>query len=319
MRTSLPRASLALLLAVACDRPAPTPSVQQPPATAATSNGDGLDLPSPESFGRAHGSFADYWHQGVAELTRYRLRQARYGDVHDGEAVLVFVTEPFLPDLEVKDEDGTEGSIGVLKLNHYRRFFTGIYPYTVLTSTFSPEDGAPALKASGSVSEWCGHAYTQINRRADALEVAAHSYFQHEADQSLLLPAEVRLEDELFNVIRRDPSALPRGETTLVPGLHYLRFTHRDLRGYHAELSADAVDDPRFGGHAQRVTVRYPELERTLRIYYAETFPRPILGFEEDGPEGHTEAVRTNAILTDYWAHHGADDGAYREALGLTE
>ena len=86
-----------------------------------------LGLPTPESFAEEHGSFASYWHQGVAELSRYSLRQARYGETHEGEAVLVFVTEPFLPDAQVKDDDGNApDAVAVLKLNAYRRFHTGI-------------------------------------------------------------------------------------------------------------------------------------------------------------------------------------------------
>ena len=32
-------------------------------------------LPTPEAFAEEHGAFADYWHQGVAELTRYAIEQ----------------------------------------------------------------------------------------------------------------------------------------------------------------------------------------------------------------------------------------------------
>ena len=81
---------------------------------------------APERFGR-------YWYQGKAELTRYELRQARYGEIHSGEAVLIFVTEPFLPDRQVKLEraDPSKG-VTVLKLNAVRKFFTGIYPYSLM-------------------------------------------------------------------------------------------------------------------------------------------------------------------------------------------
>lgn len=314
---ALAAVTLAALPLTACDGGSEGPAAAQPePANTASAQ---LDLPSPEAFAEDHEDFSDYWHQGLAELSRYRLSQARYGDTHEGEAVLIFVTEPFLPDEQVKDDDGNaEDAVQVLKLNHYRRFYTGIYPYTVLTSTFSPEQGGPALKASGSVQEWCGHAYTQLNRRDGRLQLTSHSYFEDEADREATLP-EAPFEDGLMATIRRDPSALPSGEVRLVPGLHYLRFRHREVRPYRAEVSRGEVDDDRFGGRVARLRVRYPELERTLSVYYGRAFPRPILGWEEEGPEGRTEAVRTNAILTDYWSHHGAGDGAYREALGLTE
>ena len=46
--------------------------------------------------------FKDYWYSGEAELTRYELEQARYGEIHRGDAVLIFVTEDFRTDKQVK-------------------------------------------------------------------------------------------------------------------------------------------------------------------------------------------------------------------------
>ncbi|MDP7238046.1 MAG: hypothetical protein QGI34_15090, partial [Candidatus Latescibacteria bacterium] len=44
---------------------------------------------------RPPASFGDYWYQGKAEITSYTLKQARYGEIHDGHVVLIFVTEDF--------------------------------------------------------------------------------------------------------------------------------------------------------------------------------------------------------------------------------
>src|SRR5947208_4024310 len=77
--------------------------------------------------------FKEYWYKGKAELDRYSLTQARYGQTHEGEAVLIFVTEPFLKDKQVKYEHGvSKERLNVLKLNFTKRFFTGIYPYTLI-------------------------------------------------------------------------------------------------------------------------------------------------------------------------------------------
>jgi len=35
--------------------------------------------------------FGDYWYTGEAELTSYELKQSRYGEIHEGHAVLIFV------------------------------------------------------------------------------------------------------------------------------------------------------------------------------------------------------------------------------------
>ena len=46
--------------------------------------------------------FKEYWFAGKAEITSYKLEQARYGELRDGSAVLIYVTEPFLADKQVK-------------------------------------------------------------------------------------------------------------------------------------------------------------------------------------------------------------------------
>jgi len=46
--------------------------------------------------------FKQYWYAGDAEITSYRLKQARYGELWDGNAVLIYVTEPFLPENKSK-------------------------------------------------------------------------------------------------------------------------------------------------------------------------------------------------------------------------
>ena len=75
-------------------------------------------------------SFGDYWYQGEAELNRYDLKQFRYGEMRGGDAVLIFVTEDFLTDKQVKYEYGPkpESAATVLKMNATRKFITGIYP-----------------------------------------------------------------------------------------------------------------------------------------------------------------------------------------------
>ena len=102
--------SVALFLAASC---ASSPSL--PPAK-----------PLPPEFG-------SYWFQGKAELTSYDLEQARYGELHKGEAVLIFVTEDFSRRKQVKLDDPAKAPADdkqpVLKLNFEKKFLSGIYPY----------------------------------------------------------------------------------------------------------------------------------------------------------------------------------------------
>ncbi len=279
-----------------------------------------LNLPTPESFSKQHASFNSYWYQGVAELTRYALRQARYGDLHDGEAVLIFVTEDFLPGPQVKQERGDSPSaLSVLKLNAYRRFYTGIYPYTLMTSSFTPAASTDTrtLKVSSSMQEWCGNVYTQINRRKGSLHVQLHSYFQDDADQESTLP-DAPLEDGIWAQIRIDPSKIPTGAQQMIPALDYIRMRHKGMRPYPAEVTkrdnvaTDLVDHP-----VSAVSVEYAHIGRELTIYHEPEFPYIIQAWEEHAGPQRTTAVRTRAIIDDYWNHNASGDSTYREALGL--
>ena len=304
----------ATALAAGCDRGA-GPGER---AASTVEPSGGLALPTPARFSKEHPAFESYWYQGKAELSRYALQQARYGEIHDGEAVLIFVTEDFLPKLQVKQEHGESAeALSVLKLNAYRRFYTGIYPYTVMTSSFTPADGSPTLKLSSTVQEWCGQVYSQINRRSDGLRTLSHSYFQDEADQKMVLP-DASLEDGIWSLIRIAPSRIPEGQREIVPAMEYIRMRHKALRAYPAVVTrkpgatTDLVDHP-----LTALQIEYPPLGRTLVIYYEPDFPHVIQAWEETEGPFRTTAVRTHAILDDYWNHNSTNDAKHREALGL--
>lgn len=279
------------------------------PAEPAQQVTDELDLPTPAEFARQHGQFESYWYQGKAELARYTLQQHRYGETHEGEAVLIFVTEPFLPDTQVKHEHGEHESISVLKLNAYRRFYTGIYPYTIMSSSFVPADEGLELKVSTTVTEWCGNAYAQLNRRDTGVQVTVHSYFQNEADQNNTI-AGAPSEDGLWARMRRDPNAVESGDQELIPALHWLRLRHRPVQPERAQVHVSHGDE-----HV--LDVQY-EMGRQVRVRFAREFPYSVVGWEEREPDGgRTLAQRTHAVIDDYWSHHGRDHDAYRRALGL--
>ena len=171
--------------------------------------------------------FWKYWGDGKAELDGYALTQPRYGAPRDGKAVLIFVTEDFSDSLRVKADPGRHPASDVypvLKLNFVRKFQTGIYDYSVLTSTFARTEAAgwPIVKSSFSAQEWCGHVYQQLVARADRLEGIAHSYFDGEADRplALALPAGGVLEDALPILVRGlRGDWLQPGESRVVPFL----------------------------------------------------------------------------------------------------
>ena len=60
--------------------------------------------------------FKKYWYAGDAELTSYKLEQARYGEIREGTSVLIFVTEPFLPETQVKADRNNTSNVPICLL-----------------------------------------------------------------------------------------------------------------------------------------------------------------------------------------------------------
>jgi hypothetical protein len=259
-------------------------------------------------------AFKDYWYQGNAEITSYTLEQARYGEIRNGNAVLIFVTEDFLPDIQVKADRQNATNIPVLKLNATKKFNTGIYPYSIMQSTFYPVSNAQhALKISSSMQEWCGHVYSQLNNRKQ-FEVLSHSYFEGEADQDLKLDKAI-LENELWTQLRIDPKSLPVGSIEVIPSLEFIRLKHVPLKAYSAsaELSKNTY------------TLDYPELNRNLTIRFNEAFPHEIIGWEESFKSGFgsngktltTKATKLETLKTAYWGQNRNADESLRTQLKL--
>ncbi|WP_400078425.1 septum formation inhibitor Maf [Winogradskyella sp. R77965] len=258
--------------------------------------------------------FNDYWYNGEAEITSYKLEQARYGEMRDGKAVLVFVTEDFLPEIQVKADNYSKKNTPVLKLNATKNFNTGIYPYSIMQSTFYPvSNNQHALKISASVQEWCGHVYTQLNNRNE-FEIMSHSYFQSEADESFKLEKNWT-ENELWVKLRVDPKSLPVGSLKIIPSFEFLRLRHQPTKAYNASVSNEN----------SIYTIFYPELNRTLKINFNPNFPYDILGWEETTPSGYgasaktltTKATKLESIKSAYWSKNNNADEGLRETLKL--
>ncbi len=270
--------------------------------------------------------FRDYWYAGKGELNRFELEQARYGEMHRGEAVLIFVTEDFLTDRQIKLESDPAGReyTSVLKMNFTKKFVTGLYPYSLMSSVFTPIDRATyprSLKVSSSAQEWCGHVYGQINlvgMNRDSFAVEEHSYFEREGDRNYTL-AGVLLEDEVWTRLRLAPERLPVGRIRAVPGMLSARLRHRQLAEEEATASMTSVTVPKFG-EVGRYTLEYGG-ERSLAIDFIKRFPYEIVGWSETyadfGRTATTRAVRTDMLATDYWSKHSNADTLLRSRLGL--
>jgi hypothetical protein len=272
-------------------------------------------------------AFGDYWYQGKAEITSYDLSQARYGEIHPGHAVLIFVTEDFSASKQVKldhPEKVPDDAVKVLKLNSTRKFNTGIYPYSMMSSVFTPvyEDRHPrTLKVTTSSQEWCGHTYTQLNLDGDGYRARLLSYFEREGDRELHWKDGIP-EDELWNRIRLNPETLPTGKIKLIPGTLFQRLKHTAW-GVH---DATAVREAHPSDSALSIyVVEYVKFKRRLAITYKTEFPHEIESWEETHSSGFgpnaveltTSAVRKVRIMSDYWRRHGTADAHLRKELGL--
>lgn len=148
------------------------------------------------------GKEKDYWYNGNAELTSYKLIQSRYGEQHAGNAVLIFVTEPFSPTKFVKaDREGKE-DISVLKLNAPQKNliqeFILIHWWPVLLRHLKIQIMLWKFLSSGQ--EWCGHAYMEMVHKFNP-QVEVASYFEGESFDQKEIPAAF-YEDEIWNLIR---------------------------------------------------------------------------------------------------------------------
>lgn len=263
--------------------------------------------------------FQQYWSQGLGELNHYALSQARYGELRQGDAVLIFVTEDFLTTEQVKFEGkGSGAHTSVLKLNMIERFNTGIYDYSLMTSCFSPVDGTPALKVNTSVQDWCGQVFIQLNRKERGYAGRSFSYFQSEGDRTFNTP-DVWLEDALWNQLRIDPAKVPVGKFNVLPSLRYLSLVHKPSTS--VEVSATVV----VQGDTSSYTMAFPTLQRTLTIRYRTSFPYGILGWSETRPDGFnanppvltTEARLTHSSNLPYWQLNSNANDSLRKTLGL--
>ena len=262
--------------------------------------------------------FKNYWHAGKAEINTFNLQQSRYGEVRPGKAVLIFVTEDFSKKLHVKtDNTSWRNKVNVMKVNYTKNFITGIYPYSMMLSVFTPVNrsvNSSSLKATMSAQEWCGQVYTQLNLRGNRYAVKSHSYFEQEADERFSV-REALLEDELWNFIRLDHAHLPVGTIDVIPGLFFTRLNHVGLKVTTAKAEKSETDS------AFVYQLKFPEQERQLTIMYDKKFPFKILGWRESWNENgklmETKAELDKTIYTDYWTKNKNEFQHLRDSLGL--
>ncbi|AKP53050.1 hypothetical protein [Cyclobacterium amurskyense] len=266
--------------------------------------------------------WGEYWFQGKAEINSYSLTQYRYGEAREGEAVLIFVAEDFSRKKQVKLDDPSQAGrdkISVLKMNHTREFITGIYPYHMMLSAFTPtKEASQGLKFTASSQEWCGQSFTQLNLNSgDSYDGELFSYFEEEGSYSFSLNGIA--EDDLWNLIRINPNQVPIGSVNMWPSLIHQRLTHREFISEEVFIRTTDVSENR-----SQLEVTYSSGNRVLRINYEKEFPYEILGWEEEqtnknGQKELTKAERKGTKVIDYWNRKALEDEFLRDELKLNK
>ena len=262
--------------------------------------------------------FKKFWFRGEAEVASFDLQQSRYGDIHQGHAVMIFVAEDFSLSKQVKlDYPQGAGSdkTSVMKLNMVKKFNTGIYPYSMMLSAFTPiERGYQphSLKTSSSIQEWCGHVYSQMNLKEDVYSLKEYSYFEFEGDSEREVDISL-LEDEIWNIIRLDPALLPVGTQSIIPGAFDSRLRHKRISPVRADLRLTEANEEGLREYSLSYSTG-----RTLAIRFDAAFPYKIMGWTETLPSGQqTIASRKTGRMIDYWTRNDPGDSYLRDELSL--
>jgi len=294
-----------MVLLFACQKPVSSELPRTPVAESKPEPG------VPGVFANTVNQLDNYWYQGMGELNVYDLAQNRYQGIHPGEALLVFVSEDFLTDKQVKnDRYQNPNSTPILKTNAIIRFTTGIYDYSLMTSVFTPVKTAEfshTLKVTNTGQDWCGQVYSQLNLQGRTYHYLLHSYFETEADQTNEIEATL-LEDEVFNRIRMGWQHLPTGSLLVIPSANFLRLRHQPVKAFSANLSLSAYQGDDFKGTDLKVyTLSFPDLQRRLEIVFQALPPYYIEGWIDtypsafDGQLRSTKAKRRTTTLEKYW------------------
>jgi hypothetical protein len=270
----------------------------------------------------ASSAFWKVWGDGKAELSGYKVTTGRYGAPRTGRVVLIYVTEPLDRRVWVKDDAGDvppADRVNVMKLNNALTFQTGIYPYSVMTSTFAPVDGGSErfspVKVVLSAQEWCGSVYQKVMPQTGSFQSDIHSYFHAEGDRQadVKVAAGTLYEDALWIQLRELDGPFAGGKAwdgSIVPSLWSARKGHAPLAPVKANIKRS--DATRDGAAVTRFVVAIGAVTKTIDVEKAK--PHRILGWTTS--DGETAAILKTARLP-YWQLHDPGDEKYLIQLGF--
>ncbi len=277
--------------------------------------------------------FWSYWGDGKAEINSYTVEQSRYNQPRKATSVMIYVTEPFNLAKQVKSDvssDKDPNIISVLKLNKIKKFQTGIYDYTLMTSVFTPVntysigknhfDGGALLKVNFSAHEWCGISTHQLNRTENGMNSRQLSYFESEGDKFENLKSDNRTlyADNLFIAVREVLAALPPGNYTYYPTLEYCRLFHKPLTPVNATVQKS---DTKISSGGKSVDVTHWAItagSQSWTFDVEKESSRKILAYEFRNDNQVIESGKLiKSVRLPYWKLNQNGDEKYLKQLGF--
>jgi hypothetical protein len=286
--------------------------------------------PSPEPK-TAEIGFDARWHDGRAELDGYRYSIVRYGQRRQGQAVMIYVTEPWSRSKRVKVEDASKNPadvFDVLKLNLVRDFQAGIYDYNTMVSLFVRTQDFSPVELSFTSAEWCGNVYAKVEFD-DRVKETRYSYFEDETGtRSLDRPRDGVAQDALFVLLRglKGEFLAPGLERriSLLSGILESRLRHQPLEWVSARTvrAATPVSVGVPAGKWSNAVYYEVKVEngRTGRFWIEPDGDRRILKWtwtESGRDEASESGELTGTLRTAYWKENGPGNEKLLQQLGL--
>jgi hypothetical protein len=297
-----------------------------------------LAAAAPAPAGVQSRTFESHWQDGRAELDGYRYKVVRYGQERLGQAVMIFVTEPFSETRHVKVDDprrNPRDTFEALKLNFVRDFQTGIYDYSTLVSLFSRSSDFSAVKISFSAGEWCGHAYEETDFERHRIVDRLSSYFEGEsAIRTLQRKKDGIAEDQLFILLRdlRGGALLEPGGKRTVPFLSspfYRRLGHRHIGWGTADIErrarSEGIQVPAGRFDCDVYVVRASD-GREGRFWIERAHPKRVIRWSWTPPasaqgrmarDGCDSGELAGSMRVPYWQLNAEGNETYLRELGL--
>ncbi|MCB9030629.1 MAG: hypothetical protein H6619_06215 [Deltaproteobacteria bacterium] len=277
--------------------------------------------------------FWPHWDDGKAEINSYETVIPSYGELRNGESVLIFVTEDFSKSSQVRVNRDLpdEEVVKVLKLNHIKKFVTGSYDHSLMLSTFSPltiwnqkdqDFGAiTPIKVSYSSQEWSGNYYEQLNATSKGYRWTIHSYLEGEGDafRTYEYKPHFFLEDDLFVRVRNQVASFMGDDYYMLTSSMYSRLQSKRPEWQRVRVSrqVQSVALDTVLGKVEATVYNVYGSDRDYTIWVEKEFPNRILKWKIDFKSGNSflseESTLKSSIREPYWNQVKHEDKVVRD------